>query len=90
MVECVDGLAVGVNRVAGGWKIADVLLSLVDKFTALVVIAVLLQLIVDLAHVTQVLPNALYPAKQGPAAVDIGFSRSPARRHRQWLLLLII
>ena len=67
------------------------LLSLVDQLTALVVVvAVLLQLIVNLAHMAQVLPNALYPAEQGPAAVNIRLSWSPARRHRQWLLLLII
>ena len=91
MVECVDCLAVRVYRIVGGWKIANVLLSLVDQLTALiVVIAVLLQLIVNLAHVAQVLPNTLYPTKQGPTAVDIRLSWPPARRHRQGLLLLII
>ena len=91
MVERVDSLAVRVHRIVGGRKVANVLLSLVDQLTALIVVlAVLFQLIVNLAHVAQVLPNALYPAKQGPAAVNIRLSRSPARRHRQWLLLLII
>ena len=45
--------------------------STVGVVHSVVFTIVLLQLIVHLAHVAQVLPNALDPAKQGPAAVHV-------------------